>query len=202
MKPQFFKKNQLIYNYTKRADFWAGNEFFNFDNKAIRNNNLQIARAVKKEIYHHYLHSKEVRKNKLYTYNPDINGQFKIRTIDGDNAANEADYSIVHFELNAEKIPAKEVYVFGAFNNFTLSSENKMTYDDTSKSYKASLGLKQGFYNYMFVTKNNNQVNLHEISGSFYETENEYTVVIYYKPFGKNYDRVIGVGSAVFNSQQ
>ncbi len=78
-----------------------------------------------------------------------------------------------------------------------------MKYDAISERYKTSIVFKQGFYNYNFVTLNNNNIiNLNEIDGSFYQTENEYTVIVYYKPFGETYDRVIGIGNGYFNQNR
>ena len=110
---------------------------------------------------------------------------------------------MVHFSFDAPKITTKEIYVYGAFNNFETSSENKMKFNNTTKRYEASILLKQGFYNYTFVTKDkNNAINTYELNGSFYQTENEYKVLVYYKAFGENYQRVFGVGSAKINSEE
>lgn len=203
LKPQFFQKNKLVYNNVNTSNFWGGNEYFNFDNKIISNSTLKIAKAVRKDVFHNYLHPNEVRKNNPYTYNPDINGQFLIRTLEGSNPNNEADYAVIHFTLNSEEITNKKVFVYGAFNNYETTLENEMTYDKNTQTYTASILLKQGFYNYTFATLDSNKnIDLTEINGSYYETENEYSVLVYYKPFGENYFRVIGVGNAIFNQQQ
>ncbi|PKP28928.1 MAG: DUF5103 domain-containing protein, partial [Bacteroidetes bacterium HGW-Bacteroidetes-18] len=61
--------------------------------------------------------------------------------------------------------------------------------------YETKLLLKQGFYNYQYVTKEiDGTINNHDIDGSFYQTENDYTVLVYYKKFGSRYTKVIGVG--------
>ncbi|OSY88772.1 hypothetical protein WH52_03635 [Tenacibaculum holothuriorum] len=204
LQPQFFNPNRLIYNYTLKTNFWGGNEFLNFDNKFIRNTSVGVARTERKDIYHNYLYTDTPRADRPYTYNPDINGQFIIRTLEGINANTEADYAMMHFSLDAfEPYEDKNVYIFGAFNNFELNEENLMTYNSKKRMYEASILLKQGFYNYGFVTVDkNNNVNLHEIDGSFFQTENEYTVIVYYKPFGGLYDRVIGVGNGFFNQNR
>ena len=102
-----------------------------------------------------------------------------------------------------QPIKDREVYVYGAFNDFKLTDENKMKYDSIAKAYKANFLLKQGFYNYTFATLDaKNQVDTNDINGSFYETENEYTVIVYYKPFGSFFERVIGVGSGYFNQNR
>lgn len=203
LKPQFFRNNQLVYKYYDKSNFWSGNEYLNFDNKQIRNSTIQIASVEKKDIYQTYLYTQEPRNLKPYTYFPDINGQFLIRTTEANNSFTEADYAMVHFSLDSDEIPNKEIYVYGAFNDFEITSENEMIFNAVTKKYEVSMLLKQGFYNYTFVTKGlNNIVNTHEINGSFYQTENEYTVLVYYKAFGENYQRVIGVGTGKINQQE
>ncbi len=206
IEPLFIKPNQLIYNHTQKTNFWAGNEFLNFDNKYIRNNSVDIARVEKREVYHNYLYTDDKRGGVPYRYNPDINGQYVIRTLENntDDPDSEADYAMIHFSLDSyEPIPNKDVYVYGGFNNFKLTDETKMTYNAEQEMYEASLLLKQGFYNYSYVTVDDNNIaNLTEIDGSFYETENEYTAIIYYKPFGSMYDRVIGVGFGFFDQNR
>ena len=203
LKPQFFRNNQLIYKHYDTSNFWSGNEYLNFDNKQIRNSTIQIARVEKKDIYHTYLYPQKPRSSKPYTYFPDINGQFVIRTIEATNSSTEADYAMVHFSLDTKEFLNKEIYIYGAFNNFKATPENKMTFNNRTKKYEASILLKQGFYNYTFATKDhNNQLNTHELNGSFFQTENEYTVLVYYKAFGENYQQVIGVGTAKINSQE
>jgi len=203
LKPQFYRNNQLIYKHYNTSNFWSGNEYLNFDNKQIRNSTVQIARVEKKDIYHTYLYTQEPRNEKSYTYFPDINGQFVVRTTEGNNPYTEADYARVYFSLNTPKLKNKEVYIYGAFNNFNTTPENKMIFNTVTKKYETSILLKQGFYNYTFATKDkNNTLNTFELNGSFYQTENEYKVLVYYKAFGENYQRVIGIGTAKINPQE
>jgi len=203
LTPQFYKRNQLVYKYYDKANFWSGNEYLNFDNKQIRNSTVQIAKVEKKDIYNSYLYLQEKRNKKSYTYFPDINGQFVIRTTEGTNPYTETDYARIHFTLKSEKITNKEVYIYGAFNNFSLSSANKMTYNTTDRTYEVSIVLKQGFYNYTFATKRKDKpINLHQINGSFFQTENQYKVLVYQKAFGDNYYKAIGVGLGIINPQE
>ncbi|MBE7651595.1 DUF5103 domain-containing protein [Tenacibaculum finnmarkense] len=204
IQPKFIKQQQLIYNHTLQTNFWGGNEFLNFDTKHLRSSNFSIAKTQRKELYHSYLYLNEERTDKVYTYNPDINGQFIVRTLEANDTNTEADYSMVHFSLAAyEAYQNKAVFIYGAFNNYELSEENKMKYDTVSEQYQAAIKFKQGFYNYKYVTLSNKQItNLNEVSGSFYQTENEYTVIVYYKPFGETYHRVIGLGNGYFNQNR
>ena len=204
IQPKFIKPQQLLYNHTLQTNFWGGNEYLNFDSKHIRSTSLNISKVERKELYHSYLYTNEQRASKNYSYNPDINGQFVVRTIETNNPNTEADYSMVHFSLDAfEPFENKDVFVYGAFNNYQLSDENKMKYNAPNEIYKTSIKLKQGFYNYSFITLDKEKnINLNEVDGSFYQTENEYTVIVYYKPFGEIYDRVIGVGKGFFNQNR
>ena len=196
LKPQFYKGTQLLYRYNTKTSFWAGNEFLYFDSKSIRDTNLQIAKVeIGKNLYHTYLYVNNPRKNEPYTLYPDINGNFIIRTLDGENASTDADYSWVHFSLKMSKLPNETIYVNGNFNDWQLNNTNKLTYNEKLRQYEATILLKQGFYNYQFITKNkDNSIRNYEISGAHYQTENNYTVIVYYKKFGDRYTQVIGIG--------
>ena len=204
IRPQFYKPNQLIYNYTNKTNFWGGNEYLFFDNKNIRNASVSIARSERKEIFHNYLYPYVNRELKSYSYNTDINGQFIIRNIEALNPKTEADYAMMHFSLEvAQKFEDKEVYVYGAFNNFNLTEENKMIFDPSTNHYTTNFLLKQGFYNYTFVTKSSEDlISESEIRGNFSENENIYTVIVYNKAFGSLFDRVIGVGTIQHNGER
>ncbi len=197
LKPQFYRGNQLLYKYNKETSFWGGNEFLYFDSKSIRNSTLNIANVeLGDELYHTYLYTNEERIGQPYTLNPDINGNFIVRTLKGVDNHTDADYSWVHFSLKClENLDDKEVFLSGNFNNWQLNDSNRLTYNIETGLYELVMLLKQGFYNYQFVTKNKEGfVSNYDIDGSHFQTDNDYTVLIYYKKFGNRYDRIIGVG--------
>ncbi|WP_368050868.1 type IX secretion system plug protein domain-containing protein, partial [Lutibacter sp.] len=184
LKPQFYRGTQLLYKYNKETSFLAGNEFMYLDTKFIRNTTLNIAKVEKgKDLYHAYLYTNEERIDQPYTLLEDINGNFVVRTLDGDNNNTDADYGWVHFSLSClENLDGKDVFISGNFNNWQLNDTNKLTYNEQSGLYEGKLLLKQGFYNYQYVTKNQEGIiNNSAIDGSFYQTENDYTVLVYYK---------------------
>ena len=197
LKPQFYRGNQLLYKYNKETSFWSGNEFLYFDSKVIRSSTLNIANVeLGNEIYNTYLYTNEERINKPYTLFPDVNGNFIIRTLQGNNSNTDADYSWVYFSLKTTRnLEGKEIYISGNFNNWQLNNTNKLNYNAETDLYEASLLLKQGFYNYQYMTKtNDNILSNYDIDGSYYQTENDYTVLVYYTKFGSRYTQVIGVG--------
>lgn len=196
-KPLFYKGNQLVYRDDDKNSFWGGNEFLHFDTKSIRESSLNIYKSILENgLYQTYLFGDRERVDAPYSHYPDVNGAFVIRNLEGTDNSVDADYSWVHFSLESyEDLENKEVYVSGLFNNWQLNDLNKMTYNVETERYEASILLKQGFYNYQYVTKNNeNIISNYDISGSFDKTENNYTVIVYYKKFGSRYTQVIGVG--------
>ena len=196
LPPQYIRDSQLLYKYGDKTTYLGGNEFLFFDTKDYRVSTNNVRRTVLKDgIYHTRLYVDQTRANKPYTYYPDIDGNFVIRSLNTENPNIEAEYTKVHFFLDFLNPDDKEVFVYGAFNNWQLSDENKMYYNEETKLYEASILFKQGFYNYEYVTlDNNNKVDIAEINGSFYQTENQYQVLVYYHKFGAKYDKVIGFG--------
>lgn len=196
IKPQFYRGTQLIYKYGDKTTFWAGNEYLFFDSKDIRNATNNIRRTILKDIYTTRLYLDYQRSVKPYTYYPDINGNFVVRTINVEDSALEAEYSRVHFALETAEDFNDDIYVFGSFNNWQLTEENRLSFNETNNYYETNLLLKQGFYNYTYVTVNSDlNINNHAMEGSYFQTENQYNVLVYYHKFGARYDELIGFGS-------
>ncbi|PCJ97340.1 MAG: DUF5103 domain-containing protein [Flavobacteriaceae bacterium] len=196
--PQYTLGNQLVYKYDKETSFFGGNEFLNFDTSDLRAPSAAISRIEYKELYHHSLFPDRHRADRPYTYYPDINGDFVIRTLQGNDNSREAEYTQVHFSIPYKaNIGLNDVYVFGKFNNYALTEENKMTYNEESGYLEAVIKIKQGFNNYKYVTRSEDgTIDLNTIGGNFHFTENNYTILVYYRNFGDLYDSVIGIGSA------
>ncbi len=196
--PQYTLGGELVYKYDKETSFFGGNEYLNFDTSDLRAPTSQISRIEVADLYEHYLFTDGYRFDREYTYYPDINGDFAVRTLQGEDNSREAEYSQVHFSLPYDELLAlDEVYVFGKFNNYALTDENKMTYNETNGLMEGKIKLKQGFYNYKYVIKREDRaIDLNTVCGNFHFTENNYLILVYYRNFGDLYDSIIGVGSA------
>ncbi|WP_224483607.1 type IX secretion system plug protein domain-containing protein [Robertkochia aurantiaca] len=199
VEPQFISGNQLIYRYDMQTAFPGGNEYYNFDTKELRVANNSVARVELGNRYYHYLFTNQPRKDEPYTYFPDINGDFTTRTLNAvlENPATEADYSFVTFSLTYDPTLAfKDIYVYGKFNNYRLEESNRLKLNEDN-TYTTTLLLKQGFYNYKYVIKNEDgTIDHNALCGNFWPTENEYLAIVYYRNFGDIYDSVIGLGNA------
>jgi len=198
LKPQYTLGNQLIYKYVDKSAFWGGNEYLYFENKDVRAANVGVQFIDLKEIYHNYLFTNVSRKDSRYTYNPDINGNFQINVIDRTDFNIEADYTMIHFSLLHEELKDQDIHIYGNFNAFAIEDLTKMEFNPESRHYESTLLLKQGFYNYKYVTidKSTGQLDEGAISGNFWQTENNYKVLVYYRNLGARYDRLIGFGEA------
>lgn len=196
LKPSATLGNQLLFQ-QMNLTFPGNNEFYYFDNKNMNMAaDMVSATELKDGVNQTYLHP--VWAFPLnYQYQPDVNGAWYYRRNDlglERNAEREADYSWVYFSLDSDPVD-KEIYVLGGFNDFKPSKENQMQYDAANKKYVAKIFLKQGFYNYILATKESNgSLNFGEINGNFWQTENLYQAFLYYAPFGRNYDGLMGYG--------
>ncbi len=195
--PQYTLGTTLIYKYDTETSFFAGNEYLNFDTKDIRAPGGQVAYTTLEDIYQHFLYTNKERATAPYTYFPDINGDFSIRTLQGTNYSIEAEYSTIHFGLKYNpKFELKDIYVYGKFNNYDFNDENKLYYNENTENLETSFKIKQGFYNYKYVIRNKDgTIDTSNIGGNFHNTENNYLVLVYFRNFGDLYDSIIGVGS-------
>jgi hypothetical protein len=199
IKPQYTIGNDLIYKYDKETQFWAGNEFLYFDNKEIRAvvNNINYVRA--KDLYEPHLYINRARANQVYTYYPDVNGNFVVRNFNTQNNEVEADYAWVYFTLDAPNYFGKsDIYINGMFNNYALNEENRMDFNQKTGMYEKAIVIKQGFTNYQYVVadKKGKIDHANAVDGNFYQTENNYQVIVYYRGINERYDKVIGRGTA------
>lgn len=198
VKPQYTIGNDLIFKYDKETQFFAGNEYLYFENKNIRSATNSIAHVDSNSgLYNTHLYTDNARNDKGYTYFPDIDGNYQPKNSIAQNNEVEADYTWVYFRLFAANYPAdSNIYVTGMFNNNALTPENKMDYNADKGTFEKAILIKQGFvnYDYTLLDSKNNIDEKHAIDGNYYETENKYTAVVYYRANGDRYDRVIGKG--------
>lgn len=198
IKPQYTIGSDLIYRYNKETQFWGGNECYTIDNKFIRATNNTVVRVTSGDnIYNTYLYVNIPRKYSPYTYFPDVNGNFYILNINSTNPEIEADYSWVYFALNAPEFLEGDIYVAGMFNNYALTDDYKMELNKKSGLYEKAILMKQGFTSFQYIlTDKTGGIDFENaIDGNFFQTENNYTAIVYYKGNNDRYDRVIGIAN-------
>lgn len=196
LAPQYITGNKLVYRHKAASSFFGGNEFFNFENKEIRASNYGVQYVKLEDLYQSYLQTNISRANTTYTYNPDINGNFIITALGRRYPETEADYAEIFFSLQFPQLSIGEkIHVFGNFNNYEIEPQTALEYIKEEGIYTGKITLKQGFYNYKYVIVNGEgNIDQNRISGSFWQTENNYKVLVYYRPPGARYDEIIGLG--------
>jgi len=199
IKPQYTFATDLIYKYDKETQFYGSNQFLNFDNSNVRVVNSTVAKVTLADLYNSFLFTNVPRANLGYTYYPDIFGNFLVRNVDGNDAQIEADYVWVYFSLATPELVDQSIYITGMFNNYLMTPENKMTFNKKTNQYEAALLIKQGFTNYQFTLVDNKTKTINQkdaIDGNYYQTENKYIILAYYKGNNGRYFRAIGKGEA------
>lgn len=142
--------------------------------------------------YHHAIMYPWRRPN-TYSYDEDNNGAFVIRNTRYGEDNIRSEYMFVHFTFESERLTDK-VYLQGDFSHGLLLDENEMQYDSHNQCYELGLLLKQGYYEYRYVHARDSQSAAHteKTEGNFHETKNEYTILVYHRPRGERYDRLVG----------
>lgn len=195
IEPQRFTDEQLFFTNPFKQSVSAGNEFRWFNIKSTRYLGESIADVIEKDGKEHvYLIPDLPReKSQFFQFN-DFNGEFIIDHQEGIRPDLDGDYVFVHFTMKENAaLKNKDVYVYGALTNWQIKEEYKLTMNPRQNLLETVLYLKQGNYDYMYVTKEGNRLSTEHTEGNFFRTENVYTAMVYYKPFGSRYDRLVGV---------
>lgn len=199
VRPRQVRGRELIYDHVGKHVFAGGNDFRFFDIKSLRYNSLRVEAIEYNPLdgYQVYLHQDQIKKKHVYeNVQESINGRFLIKTEDMPVSATQSEYTTVNFFLpyHTPLIDGK-LYLMGGFTYWQFLREAELNYNYQRKGFEASLLLKQGFYNYHYLLlPNKSQVgDVTFAEGSFYETNNEYTFYVYFRPQGSRYDQLVNV---------
>lgn len=193
-KPTYINPGKLIYERNRDLIFKAGNEYRRFETSSYRYSGMNVKSIeYKRPDYIMNIETDKVRANLSYSYDQDQNGRVIIHNNDSEYPETEADYFITNFTLAMDQPILESIYINGDFTDDTFNDKYKLKYDKDNKSYHLSLLLKQGMYNYLYLTKDGNKYTTANIEGDYYQTENEYSIYVYYRPNGQRYDSLIGV---------
>ncbi len=195
LPPFMRRQDQLVYDYQDRIVFPAGKEWRYFDMRTFqfRGEFIQTLR-MGPNYYEVALSPDESRAYKPYVQTGDLNGRFSIENRNANEGLDQCDYAVVRFTLKAaQPFEDHEVYVYGQLTDWQLKPEFKMTYDEQLKAYRCDAYLKQGYYNYQYVLYNPTTGKRDEVGveGNWYETENDYQILVYYRPVNGRADRLM-----------
>jgi hypothetical protein len=206
MQPQFMRQNQYEYNGEQDCIFPAGKEFRFLDLRSFIFNGLRIKNIDETVVPYNITAAPDIERTQVrYLNYADRDGFYEISTTDNTNALYQGDYANVHFTFVPDgrmPYPNKNVYIIGQMTNYALDNSTQMTFNTDSGFYEKTLLLKQGYYTYTYTSRDaDNAAALPDAAltdGNYWETENNYTVLVYYRSFSDRADEL--VGSTTVNS--
>lgn len=194
VKPQYVMGTEFKYRYEEETQFWGGNEYWYYENSRLTQVNNMVKNVTSDTgLFNTFLYPFEPRD--YYSFLEDLDGAFIPNNRDRSNHQIEADYAWVYFSLKLAEKTSQPIYVVGQFNNYEISEDYLAAYNPKTGLYEVALLLKQGFVNYRFVTADGQKIDdKNTIDGNFYETDNLYQILLYYRGNNDRYDAVIGYG--------
>ena len=196
-KPTFVESNRLRYINTKDLIFEGGNEYLHFDAFSCFYAGYGIDRVVHEMGDYHVVLLADEKRTDQYIHQFDSDGRYVVNAERTSDVDTEAEYMWVHWTLPMDK-PWFDgaLYVGGDLFGNELGLPNRMQYDAETKAYWLTSLVKQGGsdYQYWFVPKESKtKTTTQRVDGSYWQTENEYAVYVWWRPFGARYDRLVGV---------
>ncbi|MCA6074938.1 DUF5103 domain-containing protein [Fulvivirga sedimenti] len=202
-KPTFFREidKMLEYRFFAEKDYFTGgNEFRFFDMRSLRSPGQNVAYTdLSKRPTQVVLGKDKPRIFEVYSLLNDLNGNFIVSNMDTGNGVVESDYVETVFTLESDPLPG-DVYVVGRMNNYHYIPENKMQYDRSRGIYTGRQILKQGWYDYQYIIKNDT-LPMNYLEGNHFETENEYEILVYYTPLEMRGDQLVGYRHITLNER-
>ena len=202
LQPTFIKQNILEYN-TENESIFPGQKEWRWVN--LTSLRLQTDRIEKGDYNERgqtlYIRPDGERKDMRYMYYRDANGLCQFNNIEGRNPYWQSDYATTVFKYVPPKnIPydGKDLFIFGELTNYELTERNQMNFNEEEGYYENKLFLKQGYYDYIYLLRDQQtgKFDALQTEGNWWETENIYTLLIYYKPLGGRADELVGVAQA------
>lgn len=184
VKPSAVSHLGLEWRHRQELIFDAGNEYRKFEVLDPSHATMGIERITwDGSAYQVFPFLSEPRPN--YLYDEDANGAFYIRNSDNRENDITSDYVWVNYRLKVPKQLEGDIVIDGRWTTEDPSSY-VMTYDYQQKLYTTKILQKQGYYSYQYlwVTADGNSHPLPS-EGNFYQTENRYQALVYFKGTGE-----------------
>ncbi|MCB9233045.1 MAG: DUF5103 domain-containing protein [Bacteroidia bacterium] len=197
VQPQFVQGDRLQYVFDAATEFKGGNEYRMVDLRSTRfhSQRMESVRDLD-SIFYVRLWPEEPRLTNRYLSQYDFNGSYFVGVQEWPNADYEADYLLVKFSLNfPESMGNDKVYLFSKMTDWRAQDEFECVFNADTRRYETGVLLKQGVYDYQYVVKDGKTGHLDEsrLEGSHYETENVYSILVYYKNFTDRNHQLVGI---------
>ena len=194
VRPQYMTKDGMRWEHERKYIFDGGNEYRKFEILDVSHPTLGIEEVWWDGTNYHAKIWKDYPRTN-YTYDEDTNGFFYIRNSNNVENDRSSEYVLVDFTLEAPRQNGN-VYVDGKWTNVCMKDKFLMTFNESDNAYHATIMLKQGYYSYRYILETpDGEICGVPSEGNFFQTENEYQALIYYKGIGKRTDLLLGYRS-------
>ncbi len=189
-KPTILNSNGAEWKHSRELIFDAGNEYRKYEVLDVSHPTMGIDHIHwNGEAYEVYPFIDEPRPH--YLYDEDANGSFFIRNSDNWQIETTCEYVWVVYRMKCPELLAGKMMIDGWWATDANPETYEMTYDANAGMYTARILQKQGYYSYQYLwQKPNGSKQYAPSEGSFYQTENRYQVLVYYRGINDNYWRL------------
>lgn len=194
--PSMMRGSTVVYSHLRPLIFKGGNEYRRFETVSTSYPGMGVDRiGHTPEGYVADLLIDTPRYSNGYIYDRTQHGAFTIREYNSDNSDTEAEYVLTNFTFESPEFPGAEVHIDGELTSHALDSSTHMEYDPEIGCYRKSLLLKQGAYDYRYVTVSpgSTVISTDFTEGNYCDTSNQYIIYVYYRNPGERYDRLAAV---------
>jgi hypothetical protein len=186
--------------------FNGGNEYRTFDIRTLRSPADRITSInFNNRINQTYVMEDLARPWGAYITNTTLKG-YCVHSNRDFSGQNTEDYVLVHFTLRCDfQVGEGDLYVFGELTDWQIDPKAKLTLNSDNNYWECSFYLKQGYFNYIYVFvpkgKGAQKINDTYIEGSHWQTQNNYTILLYLQEEGTSYDKLIGASTISINEK-
>jgi hypothetical protein len=202
-RPSFYSGNNFEYNSDDIPVFPGGKQWRWLDLQSFRYQSDRVAKAdYLRDGTTIFVKPDVDRSRQPYYYYADYNGGYFVQTTESVNPYYQSDYATVKFSFippGNEPIPGQDLYLFGELTGYQFNDATRMVFNEQTGVYEGTAFLKMGFYNYAYVTKKKDdpaaKASFEFTEGNYFETENDYLILVYYRSMGGRADELVGMFS-------
>jgi len=205
--PTFQRQDMLQYSNENEMVMPAGKEFRWLNLRSFRLLGDRIRRQENTDSSFTLFVKEDLpRLPRQYFFYRDANGLYINETVEKINPFWNADYADIHFTFvppGFKPYGEGDVVIMGELSNYGKDKDAVMKFNPDKGVYEARLRLKQGYYDYYYAIRQSRNgkpfYNSLLTEQNTWETENAYTVLVYFRALGGRYDELVAVRQ--FNSQ-
>ena len=199
--PTFIRGRNFEYSDEINLVFEGGKEWRWLDLRSFRLQSDRVAKVdYNQQPYDVYIRPDTTRSPLRYFHFPEINGAYFQANLENINPWWQSDIGRVHFTFlpqHPEQFSQLDLYIFGEMTGFQFNDKTRMRWNESTQAYEVDLLLKNGFYNYSYVTLpkgvNMGGGSFRFTEGNAWQAENNYRILVYFTPFGSRFDELVSL---------